>query len=356
MSHWKKSLVRPDDSLKQVISVLDGTDSQICLVVDEEQRLLGTITDGDIRRAILRSQPFDIQICEVMNVDPVTCRSDQSDETLRNIMLNDKVRQLPCIDSDRHVIGLILLDELVQKGKVPSRKNWVVLMAGGLGSRLQPLTNTTPKPLLHVGDQPILERILESLIEYNFENFYISVNYKAEMVKDHFGDGSKWNVNIRYLEEDAPLGTAGALTLLPSIPDQPILVMNGDVLSEINFSSLMDFHQEQRADATMCVRHYDFQVPYGVVTTKNLKITAIEEKPSHKFFVNAGIYVLEPKTLNLLPEAAIFDMTDLFLALIEANNETTVFPIREYWLDIGRMNDFQLAQKAFDANTAPETD
>jgi len=217
------------------------------------------------------------------------------------------------------------------------------LMAGGLGSRLGELTKDTPKPLLKVGTKPILEVILENFISHGFHRFYISVNYKAEMIRDYFGDGSRWGVEIRYLHEHKRLGTAGALSLLPDNPTLPVLVMNGDLLTKVNFRQLIDFHNETNSKATMCVREFELQVPYGVVQIANHRLRAIEEKPVQRFFVNGGIYVLSPDMLQFIPEDSFYDMPTLFDEIIARGEETSVFPIREYWIDIGRADDFERA-------------
>jgi NDP-sugar pyrophosphorylase family protein len=224
----------------------------------------------------------------------------------------------------------------------------VVIMAGGLGTRLTPITDEKSKPMVHVGPRPILETILDNCREHGFKNFYLSVNYKADMVKDYFGDGSRWDVSIRYLEESQRLGTAGPLSLLPKRPVKPFLVMNGDLLTKINLRQLLDFHAEHTAKATICVREYDFQVPYGVVRIKDHYVLSVDEKPVHRFFVNAGIYALDPDTLDLIPSDTLFDMTSLFQRLIEKSYQTAAFPIREYWLDIGRLNDLERAQVDYD--------
>lgn len=216
-------------------------------------------------------------------------------------------------------------------------------MAGGLGRRLQPLTNECPKPLLKVGGKPILEIILENFVEQGFNRFHIAVNYKAEMIESYFGNGSRWGIDLSYLREHERMGTAGALSLLPGGLTQPLIVMNGDLLTRINFRQLLSFHAEHHAQATMCVRDYDFQIPYGVVKIEKHRLTGIEEKPVHHCFVSAGIYVLQPDVISLIPRNTFFDMPDLFAEMIRQQKETAVFPIREYWLDIGRMDDFERA-------------
>ena len=197
--------------------------------------------------------------------------------------------------------------------------------------------------MLIIGNKPILETILLNFIELGFHRFYISVNYKAEMVKEYFGDGSRWSVSIRYLEETEAMGTAGCLSLLPEETTQPLVVMNGDVLTKVNLHLLLDFHEGNKSSATMCVREYDFQVPFGVVTLDDHRLVGIEEKPVQRFFVSAGIYVLEPAVLKLLPQGTAYDMPALFEALVQNNMETVVFPIREYWLDVGRHADLERA-------------
>ena len=254
------------------------------------------------------------------------------------------VYHLPIVDGERRVQDLILDNLLAHEERV---ENWVVLMAGGLGSRLNPMTKTTPKPLLKVGEKPLLETIVEKFTHQGFRRFFISVNYKGEMVKRHFGDGSRWNADIRYLEEDERLGTAGALGLLPNAPTLPVIVMNGDVLTNVNFRSLLEFHEEQDARATMAVREYDFQVPFGVVDLEGARVLNIEEKPVHRFFVNAGIYVIESEVLESVPPNVHLDMPDLFRRLLGDGMKTAAFPIREYWLDIGHLDDLEQANREF---------
>jgi NDP-sugar pyrophosphorylase family protein len=223
-------------------------------------------------------------------------------------------------------------------------------MAGGLGSRLGELTASRPKPLLPVGEKPLLETILTEIARHGFESFYISVNYKADMILRHFGDGSKWGVQIKYLHEENRMGTAGALSLLSSKPKDPLLVVNGDVLTSVNFDRLLNFHHEHSATATMCIRQYDFQVPYGVVSVNNHTITRIDEKPLQHFFINAGIYMLNPEAIDLIPKNTAFDMPQVFDRVIEEKKTAIAFPIREYWLDIGHRSDFERANEEFFGN------
>jgi NDP-sugar pyrophosphorylase family protein len=255
-------------------------------------------------------------------------------------MTQKDLRHIPVLDEQGRIVDLKILEDLIKRS---SQDNWVVLMAGGLGARLRPLTNDCPKPMLRIGNKPLLETILENFIDFGYQRFFMAVNYKAEMIEDHFGDGSDWGVTIEYLREKKPLGTAGALGLLPARPSLPFLVMNGDVLTKINLQHLLDFHQTYQAKATMCVREYRFQVPYGVIQTDQHRLKIIDEKPVQKFFVNAGIYVLEPLVLDFVPDNDYLDMPALFEGLITKGLETIVFPIREYWMDIGRLDDIERA-------------
>ncbi len=345
MKDWTKTLLPPTASIRESIEVIDAESLQIAMIVDDERRLMGTVTDGDIRRGILKGIAMTETVSMVMKTSPFTTGHDVAEMALHEMMLERQLRQIPLVDQAGHVVGLAHIDDLLPQSRV--RDNWVVLMAGGQGERLRPLTADTPKPLLKVGDKPIAETIMENLIAQNFRKFYISVNYMANMIKDHFGDGSRLGVEIRYIEEDRRLGTAGALGLLPEPPKSPLIVMNSDLLTGVDFNSLLSYHLENASMATMCVREYDFQVPFGVVGIKDNRVTGINEKPVHKFFVNAGIYVLDPAMLELIPKGVCFDMPELFNRIIELNEKTAAFPVREYWLDVGRIDDLEKAKREF---------
>ena len=345
MKDWKNVLVSPDTSIREAIRIIDQGALKIALVVDEGSRLVGTVSDGDIRRGILKGCELENPVQQIMNTSPSVAGKNDGREKILSLMRQKQIYQIPLVDGDGFLVGLEVIDTILAP---PQRNNWVVLMAGGLGTRLKQLTADTPKPLLKVGDKPILETILGNFIEHGFNRFFISVNYKSEMIEEYFGDGSRWGVQIDYLREDKKLGTAGALGLLPEKPSAPLLVMNGDLLTKVNFQQLLDFHIEHNSTATMCVREYDFQVPYGVVKLDQHRILSIEEKPIQRFFVNAGIYILQPEVLDLIPNGLPLDMPALFDKLLELEKETAVFPVREYWLDIGRMDDFERANGEFD--------
>jgi NDP-sugar pyrophosphorylase family protein len=275
-----------------------------------------------------------------MSTSPRRAKPSDSEAKVRKAMVAAQIRHMPYVDESGRVVGLAVLAESGGEGL---EGHWVVLMAGGLGTRLRPLTDDMPKPMLRVGDKPLLETIIESFRRHGFRNFYLSVNYKADVVTEHFGDGAALGVNIRYLREDTSLGTAGALGLIEDRPQRPLIVMNGDVLTSVDFGSLLDYHREHRAMATMAVREYDVQVPFGVVRVDGHSILGIDEKPVHRFFVNAGIYVIEPDVLDLVERGVRIDMPDLFQKMLDRSLSLSVFPIREYWLDIGRIGDFERA-------------
>ena len=340
MSDWKKTLIAPTASIRQAIQAIEEGVLQIALVVDPNLRLLGVVTDGDIRRGILRSIPLEEPVEKVMNHLPTVARAHEHPEQILALMKLKMLRQIPIVDDADRVVGVEILEELIH---LRERDNWVVLMAGGLGTRLAPLTDHCPKPMLEVGDKPLLATIIEGFRDQGFRRFYISVNYMAEVITRYFGDGKDWGVSIHYLEEKERLGTAGALTLLPERPPAPFFVVNADLLTKINYVQMLDFHREHQAAATMGVREYSFEVPYGVVRLDRHRLLGIDEKPTHSFFVNSGAYVLAPEVLELIPEGGMFNMPELFERLIAQGDRTLAFPIREYWLDIGRPEDFSRA-------------
>ncbi|MEM7645935.1 MAG: nucleotidyltransferase family protein, partial [Pseudomonadota bacterium] len=256
----------------------------------------------------------------------------------KKLMSENDILQLPLVDEDSCVVDLLIKDSM-ERSRYP---HWIVLMAGGLGSRLGALTKDTPKPMLKLGEKPILERIISKLKDSGFDQFLISVNYKAEVIKDYFGDGEKWGVKIKYLHEKKRLGTAGCLSLAKEVLNGPFIVMNGDVISNINLGSLVEFHEKSKAHATLCVREYELVVPYGVVISDGPRFVDIKEKPSHRFHINAGIYMLNPTCLDHVPVDEYFDMTSLFKNIRDQN--VNIFPIHEKWIDVGKVDDFRRAQ------------
>jgi len=340
METLKKILVSPETAILHAIEAIDAGGIQIVFVVTKDKVLVGTVTDGDVRRGILLGIPLSEPVKRLMNQQPVVARADQSREEILSLMQRQVIRVIPIIDASGQIVGIETLEQLLRP---EHRKNWVLIMAGGAGTRLRPLTEHCPKPLLKVGGRPILEIILQNLIEGGFSKFLFSVNYKAEMIRNYFKDGEAWNVDIDYVQETEPLGTAGALSLIPELPSEPMLVVNGDVITKLNFGSVLDFHVASGVTATMCVRQYEFQVPYGVVNVDGHEFLAIEEKPVQRFFVNAGVYAINPEALGTLPKDQFYNMTDFFTGLRKRNEKVGVFPIREYWIDVGRHDDLQRA-------------
>jgi len=333
-------------TIKEALRIIDNGAMKFAVVLDDDNKLLGTITDGDVRRAILDGKGLDHTIEHIYFTSPTTVNVSATKEEIINICTSRKIYQIPVIDDENRVVGIKILDELL---KPKEHKNKVVLMVGGLGTRLRPLTETTPKPMLLVGGKPILQTIVEHFVRYGFVNIIMCVGYKSSIIQDYFGDGSKFGAKIEYVLEDKRMGTAGALTLLSTTqqPKEPFFVMNGDLLTNVNFESMLDFHTLNNAQATMCVREYDFQVPYGVVNIENGNIQSIVEKPVHKFFVSAGIYMLDSSCIDMIPNDEFYDMPTLFEELIKKDEKRVSFPIREYWLDIGRMDEYEKANNEY---------
>jgi len=343
MHDWRKVIIKQLDTMQLAIEVLNNEALRIVLVVDNNAKLVGTITDGDIRRSLIKHLPMDTAVSNIMCKTPTVVTSGEGRDVIIDKMKKLDIYQIPILDNQKRIVGLEILTDLLLKKR---HDNPVFLMAGGFGKRLRPLTNNTPKPLLQIGTKPILETILEQFISAGFHNIYISTHFKADMIREYFGDGSKWEVSINYIHEDKPLGTAGALGLLPKdMIDLPILMMNGDLLTKIDFQQLLEFHIKQGGDATMCTKEYDFQVPYGVIKAKDQIITSIVEKPVHKFFVNAGIYVLNPAILKTIDGVSYLDMPNLLEVKVKNGGQVNMFPLHEYWLDIGQVEQFEQAQK-----------
>lgn len=344
MSHcWQKTLIPESSTIKQALEIINSEALRVAVVVDQDQKLLGMISDGDIRRGLLNDLMLSDSVVKVMNISPITAKSGASKESLVELMEQKQILSVPLIDQGGRIVGLETLHSALSKERY---KNPVFIMAGGFGTRLRPLTDNCPKPMLKVGDKPILETVIKSFIKAGFNNFYISTHYMPEQIHQHFGDGSDLGVSISYVHEDAPLGTGGALGLLPdSIPrDLPLIMINGDVLTKVDFQRLLNFHIENDADATMCVREYDYQIPYGVINGEGNQITSMVEKPIQRFFVNAGIYVVSPRVIHSVEKNQKIDMPTLLEQHMEERQKVLMFPIHEYWLDIGRMDDFNRAQ------------
>lgn len=346
MDDWKKLLLTRRDTILQAIQTIDRGAVGAAMVVDDNQHLIGMITDGDIRRGILSNIPLTNSVTKIMCEKPKSVPIGESKEAIMNLMNRLKLHQIPVVDEHDCVVGIEVLHDFVEPTE---NDNIVVVMAGGQGMRLRPLTENCPKPLLKVGNKPILELILEHFIEAGFHRFYFSINYHGDMIRDYFQDGAAWNVSINYLEEQFPLGTIGALSLLPEKLTAPVVVMNGDIVTRINFQHLLHFHHASHSQATLCVREYQQTMPYGVVEINNNKVLTFEEKPTKQHFVNAGIYVLQPEVVDLIPHDQEFNIPELIDTVIAREGEVATFPLREYWLDIGRKEDYERAHAEFEA-------
>ena len=342
MQDYRDVLVPPSMQILEAMQRLDRGAAQIVLVVDDDGKLLGTVTDGDTRRALLRGMPLEVSVSAIMNRTPQTIGADASREQALALMRARTIHQLPVVDTGGRVIELITLDEALREAR---EETLVVLMAGGIGSRLRPLTETTPKPLLPIGGRPLLEITITNLARQGFGRFLLCVNYKADMFRQFLADGRRLGVNIDYVEENEKLGTAGALRLLPARPAAPILVMNGDILTNFDAQQLLSFHRTHGAIATLCVREYQWQIPYGVVQIENGRLASIHEKPTRREFVSAGINMLSPEALDLIPSSGPFDMPALMEAVAATGTPPAIYPLHEYWLDIGHLEDLQRAQE-----------
>lgn len=337
---WRKALLPADATLQKAIRNLDETALQIALVISKDGVLVGTITDGDIRRGLLRGLDLNSSIDSIIHREPLVVPPRLGRDTVLQLMQANKVHQLPVVDEDRRVVGLHLWDEVIVPGLRP---NLMVIMAGGQGTRLRPHTENCPKPLLPVGGKPMLEHIIERAKAEGFQRFVVAIHYLGHMIEDYFGNGSRWQVQIDYLREKSPLGTAGGIGLLNPRPEVPFVISNGDVLTDIRYSELLDFHCHHRASATMAVRLHEWQHPFGVVRTRGVDIIGFEEKPIARSHINAGVYVLEPGALDVLTAGEHCDMPVLFSRLQEQNARTIVYPMHEPWLDVGRVDDLERA-------------
>lgn len=343
MKNWQSIILPPSATIREAMRSLDKGSLRISLIVDSENKLLGTVTDGDIRRALLREANMDDAISQVMNAQPITASSLSTREQRLQLMNKHDLTAIPLVNETNRVVGLETLHQAMAPEKLD---NPVFIMAGGFGTRLQPLTDHCPKPMLRVGDKPMLEHLINQFAELGFYNFYISTHYLPEVIHQHFGDGSKWNVNIHYVHEEKPLGTGGALGLLPqNLPDMPVIMMNGDVLTKLNYAQLLKHHIANKFDATVCVREDEHRVPFGVIETENQLIVSVVEKPTYRYKINTGIYILSPEIAKSVQPGLVIDMPTLLEQHRLNGKRVGTFTSYDYWLDIGQMKDYQKAQR-----------
>lgn len=339
---WRKAILPLDSTIQQAIHCLEQAAVRIVLVVDANGHLEGTISDGDIRRGLLRGLGLGSRIADVIHRNALVVPPDMAREMVMQLMVANKIQQIPVVDQQHNIVGLHLWDELASP---PARSNMMVIMAGGKGTRMRPYTESCPKPLLAVAGKPMLEHIIERASKEGFNHFVLAVHYLGHMVEEHFGSGEKLGVRIDYLREESPLGTAGALGLINPRPETPFVVSNGDVITDIRYGELLDFHIRHRAIATMAVRAHEWQHPFGVVQTSGVDIVSIEEKPVARSHINAGVYVLDPGVLNVLESGEHCDMPTLFERLRSNALRTVAYPMHEPWLDVGRPDDLTRANE-----------
>lgn len=344
MKDWKHLLIAPDSSVRDALRRIDQGGVQIALIVDPTGTLLGTLSDGDVRRGLLGGATLDTRVDEIMHRGPTVARDTDPRQAIFAKIRRLGLHQLPVVDAEHRVVGLETIEDLVSPEERP---NPVVIMAGGLGTRLKELTQTTPKPMLKVGDRPILELLIETFVDQGFRKFYLAVNYKAEIIEQHFGDGSRFDARIEYLRETQRMGTAGALSLLPQAPTTPFFVANADLVMRVDYVDMLNAHSASGACATMAVREYEFQIPFGVIDENEGTISGIREKPVHRALVSAGVYVLSPPVLSLIEPNRSLDMPNVFEELIRAGRKATSYAVRGYWLDVGRIADFHKANQDF---------
>ena len=337
--NWKNCILNKNNNMKKVIETLDKAALGIVLIEDEKNKFYGTITDGDVRRAILDNMNLNTPLENFIQKKPISSYQSANKIDIIRLMEVNGINQIPILNNNNNIVGLEILKNLLVSKK---KDNPVFIMAGGFGKRLQPLTNYIPKPMLKIDGTPILEVILTQFSNSGFYNFYISTYYKSQIIKDYFKNGEKLNVSIKYIEEEKPLGTAGALSLLPyNTFSSPIIMMNGDLVTKLDINNLLSYHHENNNDLTIGATKYEFQVPYGVIETNGYNIKSIVEKPKHRFFINAGIYVIEPKIITTLDLDKPIDMPVWINQILDNKNNINIFPIYEYWVDIGDKSQYE---------------
>jgi dTDP-glucose pyrophosphorylase/predicted transcriptional regulator len=339
---WTKTILRSDASVHDAIRVLNEASLRIALVLDENRKLLGTISDGDVRRAILDGRQLDISVTHVMNRNAIVVSENETRETVLELMQLNGIHQIPIHDQSSAIVGLHIWDEL---NSVTLRPNVMMIMAGGRGTRLMPNTEDCPKPMLTVSGKPILEHIIVRAKKEGIHNFVISINYLGNVIESYFLKGDKWGVSISYVKEEHPLGTAGALSLLKLESEYPLIVTNGDVITDIKYGEMLAFHEDNQAFSTMAVYMHSIQNPYGVVTLNKFQIVNYEEKPVYRSYINAGVYVLNAEALDFLDENVTCDMPDLFQRIRDDGRTLLAFPTHENWIDVGRHEDLEHANR-----------
>lgn len=341
----EKYTLRPEDTLKHALEVIETNGKGIAFATTSEGMLLGTVTDGDIRRAILKNLSLDTEVKTIMNENFIFVSRNYTRTLVETIYDRKKIDQIPVVDDRMRLVEIVFYTDF---NKAPARENWTILMAGGWGRRLAPLTNDIPKPMLKVGARPILETIIEQLKSYGFKNLLLSLNYKSDIIENYFQDGSDFGVRIEYIKEKKRLGTAGAIKLAREYLDKPFMVVNGDILTKLNFENFMNYHIKHEDLVTVGTRKYELQIPYGVVDIMDEEVSNLVEKPCISYFVNGGIYCLDPKAADLIPDDQYYDITMLISKVLNGGQKVGSFPITEYWMDIGQLEDYNQANNDYE--------
>ena len=342
---WTKIVLREDNLIKTAIEKLNSHKQKIILVVSNNKKLVGTITDGDIRRGFIKGLTIKNKLKQVKNTKYLFVNSKASSDQARQLMIDNDIKNLPIIDKKKNIKGLYSFVT-----NLPNHNENIpfVIMAGGKGSRLKPITNNCPKPLIKINKKPILEHIIIKARNEGFKNFFITLNYLGHKIEKYFSDGKKWNVKIKYIKENYPLGTAGSLNLIKKYLKTNFIVVNGDILTSVNFSDLLDFHLKNKATATMTVKTHEIQHPYGVVNTEGMEIKNLQEKPIIKEYVNIGVYAFHPIALKSLKKSGYFDMPNVFSWLKKKKKKIIIFPLHETWVDLGIKKELKKIQKNFE--------
>lgn len=337
----KKFLIKENDTILMAMQKINENYKEIVFVIDESNQLIGSITDGDVRRGLLSNMKLDSQANLIMNKNFTYINKNVDRAFVLDIMKARSIRQIPIINEKKEIIGIHFLEDLIGSSIKP---NIAVIMAGGKGVRLRPITENCPKPMIPVAGRPILERVILHLINYGIRKIYLSINYLGNMIEDYFGDGKSLGCSIEYLREDQPLGTGGALSLLPVLPENPIIVLNGDLISQVNIEQMLKTHQENHNMITIGASYYQVEIPFGVLNTSSNQLVRIEEKPKENYLINAGIYIINPNMLKYIPKNKEFPITDLFEKGLQAKDKIGVYPIEGEWIDVGRHDDLNKAK------------
>ena len=336
---WKSITIHSDTIFETALRTINTGGLQLCLVVSKEGKLEGMVTDSDVRKALLKGISLDQTVKVIMNRSPIVVNEVINDNDVYQLMIINHIFHLPIVDNSGKLIGLHVAEQLQRE---IDRNEALVIMAGGRGKRLIPLTDNCPKPMLPIKGKPILQHLIERARNNGFREVFISVNYLSKVIIDHFGDGSKFDISIKYLHEKEPLGTAGALAMLPeTIKKRNIIVTNGDVITDVAYSDIIEQSTKESADGLMSVKIHEWQSPYGVINSIGSQIESLAEKPKYQFQINAGIYVIGPRLIRLVRNNVYLDMTDLFKEGLSKGLNLRIFPLHESWIDIGRHSDYK---------------